>query len=375
VRVELEPAGGEAARRQHDPVGAASLLAQPDADAQRAYPRTRALGADDDVVQQHAAARPAQRVAQCREDAHARHRRRQRRDLEDAPAEPVLERRPGRVRVGDAEHGGERDALLGCQPAGRDLGHDLAAEARVVKGAGEAERVDVGAALGHEVELDGARGRGRTGAREPVGEQRRVEVLERPEADHADRRRVAQVAAGHRRRDERRRSRHADRGRQQHVLLQPAAVGVGGERPAGDALGEPVERRGDAVGADAGVGVVRPLGHQCGQRLARALDALGCVAEHVDRAGAQVRRADALGDHEHARSGLGDPHRGRQPREPGADHDHVVVAHFAASAAGTASPRARCSSSGSLSSPGRCSTSSSPWKIQSSRRAWRSWSP
>ena len=44
-------------------------------------------------------------------------------------------------------------------------------------------------------------------------------------------------------------------------------------------------------------------------------------------------------------------------------------------APGTASPRACLSSSGSLRSPGRCSTSSSPWKIQSSSRAWRSWSP
>ena len=61
------------------------------------------------------------------------------------------------MRVGDAEHGRERDALLGAQPARRDLGHDLAAERRIVERAGEAERVDVGAALGHEVELDRAR--------------------------------------------------------------------------------------------------------------------------------------------------------------------------------------------------------------------------
>ena len=100
-------------------------------------------------------------------------------------------------------------------------------------------------------------------------------------------------------------------------------------------------------------------GEQPAERLARALHARGRVTEHVDRARAEVRRADALGHDEHARAGLGEPHGRGQPREPGADHDHVVMAH-----AGT-----------SPFSTGRCSTSSSPWKIQSSSRAWRSWSP
>ena len=79
-------------------------------------------------------------------------------------------------------------------------------------------------------------------------------------------------------------------------------------------------------------------------RVERPVDAVWRIPEHVDRARAQVRRADALGEHDHALAALGQPHGRNQPGEPGADDDDH----------------------------GRCSTSSSPWKIQSSSRAWRS---
>ena len=121
------------------------------------------------------------------------HRRRQGGDLEHRAPEPVLELGPRAVRVGDAEHGRECDTLLDPEPTDH-LGGDLGPERGLVEGAREAERVDVGAPLGHEVELHAARLY--AGAREHVRGQRRVEVLERAEADDADRR---HRAAGRRR--------------------------------------------------------------------------------------------------------------------------------------------------------------------------------
>jgi hypothetical protein len=175
-----------------------------------------------------------------------------------------------------------------------------------------------------------------------VGQQRRVEVLERPQADDAD---LAGRGAGrHRLRHERRRLQRAHRRRQQQVLLEAAHVRIGLHH-----VLPPRDRRGQPVATDERV---RMVGTQLRHRLGRSLDPVRRVAEHVDRARAQVRRPHALGQHEHARAALGEPHRGRQAGQPGPSDDDVVVAH-----------------------PGTCSTSSRPWKIQSSSRAWRSWSP
>ena len=123
---------------------------------------------------------------------------------------------------------------------------DFGPERGVVEGAREAERVDVGAPLGHEVELHAARLY--AAARERVRGQRRVEVLERAKADDADRGIAPQVAAGHRLRHDRGRARRPDRGRQQEVLLEAARVGVGRKRACRDAGLEPVDRRGHAAG-------------------------------------------------------------------------------------------------------------------------------
>jgi len=71
-----------------------------------------------------------------------------------------------------------------------------------------------------------------------------------------------------------------------------------------------------------------------------------------------MSRAHAFGEDGHALSRLGQPQGRRQPGEAGADHDRVV--------ARTGGPRPDVRHSG------RCSTASRPWKIQSSRRAWRS---
>ena len=107
-------------------------------------------------------------------------------------------------------------------------------------------------------------------------------------------------------------------------------------------------------------------GGQAAQRVERPLDPVGRVAEDVDRRAREMGRADALGEHEHARAGLREPDRRAQPREARPDDDDVVVAH-----AWTTSSALAFAASAS----GRCSTSSRPWKIQSSSRAWRSWSP
>ena len=198
-----------------------------------------------------------------------------------------------------------------------------------------------------------------------------MEVAQCPEADHAQPGAGAQVAAGHRLGHDGRRARRADGAGQQEVLVEAPAVAVGRQRPGRHPRREPVDRRADPLDADRRVGVRGTLGHQAGDRVARALDAVGRVAEDVDRAAGQVRRAHALGEHEHAGAPLGRPHRGAEPGEPRADDDDVGDHAGWATASGSVSGGVgrRCGSAG------RCSTSSSPWKIQSSRRAWRSWSP
>ena len=165
-----------------------------------------------------------------------------------------------------------------------------------------------------------------------------MEVLQRPEAHHAHVAAVAEIARRHRLGHHGGRLQRPHRGRQQQVLVQAAHVR--------EPLLEPLDRRRHAVASDRRVRVILA---QPGERLARALDPLRRVAEHVDRARAEMGGADALGEHEHTRAALRHPHGGGQAGEADADHDRVVH--------------------------GTCSTSSSPWKIQSSSRAWRSWSP
>ena len=80
--------------------------------------------------------------------------------------------------------------------------------------------------------------------------------------------------------------------------------------------------------------------HERRQRLRRLLDALGRIAEHVDDAGRQMRRADAVREHADARAALGEPHGRAQPGDAGA-HDRDVVAEVA-----------HC---------GRWATSNTPW--------------
>ena len=97
---------------------------------------------------------------------------------------------------------------------------------------------------------------------------------------------------------------------------------------------------------------------RCDQLLQGAcglLDAIRPISEHVDGPGRQVGRADALCHDAHPRAALGQPCTRGQPGGAHADHDYVEVKL--------------------ASHVDRCPTSSVPWKIQSSSRAWRSWSP
>ena len=145
----------------------------------------------------------------------------------------------------EPEHRRERDPLARRRGGERSCADDVGAERRVVERAREAERVDVGAA---------ARARGRARRRAPrypsapqvVGQQRRVEVLQRAEARRRStapppRRSPPAIVSGH----ERRRLQRADRGRQQHVLARGRPYV--GARPS--ARLEPRERRRDRLGA------------------------------------------------------------------------------------------------------------------------------
>ena len=108
-------------------------------------------------------------------------------------------------------------------------------------------------------------------------------------------------------------------------MLEVADIAIAGLRTVGDALGEPLQRGRDALDAHERVGVVGPRGGELAQRARGLLHALGRVAEHVDRPGREVRRADPLGQHADARAALGQPRRGREPGAAGADDDGVEV--------------------------------------------------
>ena len=221
VRVELEAARSEAAGRQHDPVGRLRHLAQPDADAQRrdAIRRTRSAPMTTLLSITRPPA-PAQPVAQRLRHAHARHRRRQRRHLEDGPPELLLQRRASAVAVERPAPPGRRRAR---RPRRDDRARDLVPErrGRRTRARSRASSRRRGPRARTSSSTDA---RVDAGAPQVVGEQRGVEVLERAEADDADRVRRA-VAGGHRLRHERRRLQRADRGRQQQVLLEAADVG------------------------------------------------------------------------------------------------------------------------------------------------------
>ena len=295
-----------------------------------------------DRVEDDAAAGPPQPRAQEPEHAHAGHRRRQRRHLEHRPREPLLQLAPDGPRLVDAEHGRERDELVGAQPrhqrrlhlrpeAGSSNARAKPSELTSARPSGTRSSSTARAVMPPRARLSASSGAWKSfSARKPT-----------THTSPPSRRSPAAIVSGT----------TAD------GLSAPTAVGssrfcsrspVYGYAPSIALLNHSIAAATPSR-PTAAYGWPSP---SPAERLARPLDPLGRVAEHVDRARAEVRGPDALGQHEHAGALLGEPHRGGQPRQPGARDDDVVVTHR-----------------------GTCSTSSSPWKIQSSSRAWRSWSP
>ena len=217
--------------------------------------------------------------------ADARHRRRQRRHLEDVVAELVLQVAPDAGRVLLAEHGGQRDALVAGLQVPAQLGGQAVAPARVVEGAREGDRAGVGAPLGHRAQRHRARLVPR--AAQVVGQEVGIEVLQRAEARDEDRAGgvgLSQVARQHRHRHDGGRLRRADGGGHQVVRRQVAVEVVARQRRRGrgELLAQPVHAVPDALAADRRVRVA--LLERL-DRLARRLDAVGHVAEDVDRPG------------------------------------------------------------------------------------------
>jgi hypothetical protein len=237
--------------------------------------------------------------------------------------------------VPKAEHGGEADALVPLEPR-LQLAHDGIPELGLLESPGEAEAADVDLTSTRQPELDRARGNVRKLV-EVVGEVRGVEVLE-PEVDEDEAAASTEVAVRHRLRHDRGGLRRADGGREQEVCVERTLV-------TGHAGLEPLDARRNDLHRKPRV---RVLPRELRQSLGGALTVR---AENVDRRRCEVRRADALGDHEHAPALVGQPECRRQAGEPGADDDGVVR-HV-----------------------GRRWTASTPWKIQSSSRACRIWSP
>ena len=344
MRVELDPAAPRTPPVASTTQSAPSRSSRRPTRTRNVCTRSPSASAPTTMLFSRTAPRARERRGESAEEPHPRHRRRQRRDLEHRPAERAFERRdrPRAARRSRARRGTPR--ARPSRSCARELGQHALAERRRVERSRVPELVDVGAALGRQVEHD----RARVDLRPPqaVGEQRRMEVLERrrsprPRPRRPSRRSPCAIVSGTTADG---RSTPTAVGSSRLASSDPRGTGTRSSSQSSAAVmpSTPTRR----------VRMARALGQVRRQRLLRRVHPLGRVAEHVDRARRVMRRADALGQHEHARAALGQPHGGGQPRQAGADHDHVVVTHA-----------------------GRCSTSSRPWKIQSSSRAWRSWSP
>ncbi len=364
----------ETARGEHERVGDVGRRRAGGGRVDRNDPIAVARVRDDTGAEREAAARALEGVAQDLEQPHPRNRRRQRGNLEDTSAEPRLEVREHGMWVAQAEHRRQRDLLGGAEQR-RQPGAEPGAPAVVVEVARERECAGVGAL---ELDVDADRERVDPGGVQVGRAQLRVEVAQRRHADDGDPAERSRVARGERLRHRGRGLERAHGGGQQQVALEAAGVGVTRQRSSSGGREKPVQGLGDELVAEQRVGVIGARGHERRQRTRRRLDTLGRVSEDVDRAGRQVRRTDALGHHAHARAGLRQAGRGDQAGGAGTDHDRVVAPlapHAAASATAPVPGSAPDTCPAASGPPGRWSTSSTPWKIHSSKRIWRCWSP
>jgi hypothetical protein len=136
---------------------------------------------------------PTCRRAQLLVQPHTRHRRGERRHLEDAALQTLLELAPHLCGVSQAEHGGKPDPLVRLESSFQ-LAHDRVAEGRQLESPGEAEAADVGVLAERRRQLGRARRHSSAGAAEVVGEVRGVEILE-PEADEKEAAAAAKATA------------------------------------------------------------------------------------------------------------------------------------------------------------------------------------
>ena len=118
--------------------------------------------------------------------------------------------------------------------------------------------------------------------------------------------------------------------------------------------------------------MLRVRGDEVVQHIEGTIDSFGCVAEHVEPAMRQLQTADAEGDQRHFGT-LRHQSGGAQQTGDSAADDHYVIHRTASVVSGSVVDcndwAATPSGTGSRTTfgSGRCSTSSSPWKIHSSK--------
>jgi hypothetical protein len=116
-----------------------------------------------------------------------------------------------------------------------------------------------------------------------------VEVAKHTHPDHANACLPSHVACGHRFGHERGWPDGADRRRQQEVALDIPQVSIARLGAALDPGREPVEGRGDRLGADQRIGMIGVLGDEPRDRAGGLLHMVGSVPEHIDGTGSKVR--------------------------------------------------------------------------------------
>src|SRR5207247_3433215 len=158
----------------------------------------------------------------------------------------------------DTEHGRKADDLARDEIA-VELGQNRVAEIGLFETLGEAQRADVTRPAERRRELDHAGGDRRVpwplGSSNVVREVGGKEILEPAKPDEDEAAALSQVAGGHRLRQQRRRLRGPDRGRDEEVLLESAAVAL-----VAQAGLEPVEAATEQLNRELPVGVLRVRG-------------------------------------------------------------------------------------------------------------------
>ncbi len=259
VGVDLDAAGRQPSGGQHEracPMGRRPGRRLGD---HALDPAVRRLGSDDALADQDSSAGPAQLLRQRLEEADARHGRREGRNLEDGPLQPVLELPPNLTGLPKPEDCRETDALVSLD-ATRQFAHERITERRLLEPPSESERAAVLSTW--QVELDRAR-LDSPAVGEVLGQIRGIEVLQ-PEADEHEAATATQVAADHGLGHDRRGLCRTERGGKQEVLLEPAPVAESRQPSL-----EPLDAGRDHLGREAAVRMAGVRGRELRERLRR----------------------------------------------------------------------------------------------------------